>query len=100
MKHYDRRDLSPTYRGDVLFVDDSQMFKNYGEFLAEFKEWADFFHPNPVVYQVGYRADKTWWSALGAPVPQTMGHDLCRQTRQDCGVAWVDFTLRDVLPSD
>lgn len=100
VKHFDRRELPPRYRGDVLFVDDSQQFAGYRPFLAEFKEWADFFYPNPVIYQVGYRADRRWWSRLPAPVPQTIGADLCRQTRQECGVAWVDFTLREVLAVD
>lgn len=100
VKHFDRNDLPPSHRGDVIFVDDSQQFGSYASFLQEFKEWADFFYPSPVIYQIGYRADRPWWSALPAPIPQTMGRDLCRQTRQDCGIAWVDFTLREVLPSE
>ena len=98
LKHFRTADLPPSYRGDVVFVDDSQQFGNLESFLAEYKEFADFFHPNTVVYQIGYRADKAWWNQIPAPIPKTLGEKLAAQTRQDCGIVWVDFTLRDVLP--
>jgi hypothetical protein len=98
VKHFRVEDLPSTYRGDVVFVNDSQQFKNSEEFLAEFKEFAEFFYPNTVMFQVGYRADKSWWEAAAAPIPKTLGEQLAAQTRQPCGIIWVDFTLRDVLP--
>lgn len=93
-------DLPPAYRGDVVFVDDSQQFKTVDSFLAECKEFAEFFYPNTVLFQIGYRADKTWWSGVAAPIPKTLGERLAAQTRQDCGIVWVDFTLRDVVPAN
>jgi len=100
LKHFAISSMPPSYRGDVIFVDDSQIFPDYASFLAEMKDWADFFFPNPVLYQIGYRSDRPWWRQLPAPIPQTMGRDLALQTRQDVGIVWVDFTLRDVLPSN
>jgi len=100
LKHFAISSMPPTYRGDILFVDDSQIFPDYASFLAEMKQWADFFFPSPVAYQIGYQSDKPWWSRLAAPIPQTMGRDLAAQTRQDAGIVWVDFTLRDVLPTN
>ncbi len=98
IKHFRKEDLSPTYRGDIVFVDDSQQFDSLERFLAEYKEFADFFYPNTVMFQIGYHADKVWWKDVAAPIPKTMGEKLAAQTRQDCGVVWVDFTLRDILP--
>jgi hypothetical protein len=98
VKHFAINNLPPTYRGDVVFVDDSQQFKNREDFLAEYKQFADFFYPNTVMFQIGYPADKPWWSSSAAPVPKTLGELLASQARQDCGIVWVDFTLRDVLP--
>jgi hypothetical protein len=98
VKHFAIDNLPLKYRGDVVFVDDSQQFKSREHFLTEFGEFADFFYPNTVMYQIGYRADKPWWGAAGAPIPKTLGQQLAANTRQDCGIVWLDFTLRDVLP--
>ncbi len=100
VKHFREDNLPPTYRGDVVFVDDSQHFKTLESFLAEFKHFADFFYPNTVLFQIGYRADKPVWGAEAAPIPKTLGEKLAAQTRQECGIVWVDFTLRDVLPTE
>jgi hypothetical protein len=99
VKHFRKEDLPPTYRGDMVFVDDSQEFRSIESFLAEYKDFADLFFPNTVMFQVGYRADKTWWSNVAVPIPKTLGEKLAAQTRQECGIVWVDFTLRDVLPA-
>jgi hypothetical protein len=84
----------------VVFVDDSQKFRNREHFVTEFKNFADFFYPNMVMFQSGYRADKPWWGEVETLVTRTLGQELASQTRQDCGIVWVDFTLRDVLPVD
>ncbi len=100
LKHFRTADLPPTYRGDVVFVNDSQQFTGLDSFLKEYKEFADFFYPNTVLYQIGYRADKKWWGALETPIPKTLGEKLAAITRQECGIVWVDFSLRDVLPTE
>lgn len=112
LKHYDRNWLGQKYRGDIVFVDDSQCFNSvdgsvigpdgpYGwdvlGFLPAFKLFADHFYPNTVLFQIGYRSDRHWWSLLTPPVVQTLGERLAEQTRQGCGIIWVDFTLRDAL---
>ncbi len=100
LKHFRKEDLPPTYRGDIVFVDDSQQFTTLDAFLSEYKEFADFFYPNTVMYQIGYRADKSWWGGMKPPIPKSLGEKLAAQTRQDCGIVWVDFTLRDVVDVD
>jgi hypothetical protein len=100
VKHFRIDNLPPTYRGDVVFVDDSQQVSSLESFLAEYKDFADFFYPNTVMYQIGYRSDRVWWDTLAIPIPKTLGEKLAAQTRQDCGIVWVDFTLRDVLPTE
>ena len=100
VKHFRTADLPPTYRGDVVFVNDSQQFDGLDSFLKEYREFADFFYPNIVLYQVGYRADKKWWGMLEPPIPKSLGEKLAAGTRQECGIVWVDFSLRDVLPTE
>jgi hypothetical protein len=100
VKHFRTDNLPATYRGDVVFVDDSQQFDSLESFLAEYKQFSEFFYPNTVVFQIGYRADKKWWGSLAAPIPKTFGEQLAAGARQDCGIVWVDFSLRDVVPTE
>jgi hypothetical protein len=98
LKHWDRRWMPPTYKGDIIFVTDSQGFNQLDDMLEEFDNyWADYFYPNPVYYQYGYQSDKKWWENLENP-PKYIGDAITERIEQDCGFFWVDFTLRSVLP--
>ncbi len=97
IKHWDQRWLCPTYRGDIIFVDDSQIVKDMETLVTEFEAWGKFFKPNPVIFQIGYPSDKPWWSLLPVP-PKTLGQAIAARIGQTCGIIWVDFTLKDVLP--
>ncbi len=99
LKHFDQSSMPPAYRGDIVFVDDSQALGTVSNFLAEMKAWADRYHPNPVLYQIGYDSDESWWSAEPKPVPRSLGAKLRAVTRQPFGIAWVDFTLEQVVPT-
>ena len=98
LKHWDPRWMPPRHRGDILFVDDSQELAGLDAMREEFAAWGKAFAPNPVVFQVGYRSDRPWWGALADPVVD-IGRAVCARIAQDCGVAWVDFTLREVMPA-
>jgi len=98
LKHWNKNWMPPTYRGDIVFVDDSQIFPGMAAMIREFSEnWAPAFYPNLVIFQVGYKTDKPWWSKLCDP-PQTIGDAIRGKVRQDIGIIWVDFSLGDVLP--
>lgn len=99
LKHWDSSYLPPTYRGDIIFNDDSQGFRSLTAMVTEFKAWAAHFYPNPVHYQVGYSGDSKWWKKYTDP-PKTIGDAIIAAlpSDQQCGVFWVDFTLRDVFP--
>jgi hypothetical protein len=98
LKHWDRNWMPPEYRGDIVFVDDSQMLKDFNSMLDEFVSyWSDHFWPNTVFFQIGYPSDKPWWEKLDLP-PKSIGQAIAQNIKQECGVFWVDFTLLDVLP--
>lgn len=112
LKHYNIRYLPPTYRSDILFVNDSQGFGSpvgdvlgvYDEnlddvlgFIPEFKRFADAFPENEVLYQIGYASDATWYYTMGDPVVLSLGQRLAEVTKQNCGIIWVDFTLKDPM---
>jgi hypothetical protein len=99
LKHFDQSSMPPNYRGGIVFVDDSQEFATGAAYVAEMKAWADRYYPNPVMYQLGYATDKAWWSQEAKPIPRSLAGRLQTVTRQAWGIAWVDFTLRDVLPT-
>jgi hypothetical protein len=97
LKHWDPGWMPKTYRGDIVFVDDSQELKGLEAMLDEFQNlWADRFYPNSVFFQVGYNSDKPWWQKLDNP-PLTIGRAIARRVRQTCGIIWVDFSLREVF---
>lgn len=112
LKHYNIRYLPPTYRSDILFVNDSQGFGSaigdvlgvYDEnlddvlgFIPEFKRFADAFPDNDVLYQIGYAADETWFYTMDDPVVLSLGQRLAEVTGQNCGIIWVDFTIKDPM---
>jgi hypothetical protein len=98
LKHWDRNWMPPTYRGNLIFVSDSQIFKNMDDMIEEFVVyWANYFKPNMVFYQFGYRSDKPWWQKLNDP-PVDIGNTIAQNISQDCGIFWVDFTLKDLFP--
>ena len=98
LKHFWWTWMPPTYRGSIIFVNDSQGFGNLSRMVGEFEDWADRYYPNVVMYQYGYPADKKWWQRLSNP-PKDIGDAIAAVVDQDLGLFWVDFTLRDVFPS-
>ncbi len=100
LKHWDRRWMPPRYRGDIIFVDDSQMFRDLDHLQEEFtRYWAEYFHPNTVFFQIGYPRDRSIWGRLAHP-PRHIGLTIAQNISQECGIFWVDFTLKDVLEID
>ncbi len=101
LKHYNQEWMPPEYRGDILFVDDSQDFgwaNDPFEFMVnEFGEWAADFSPNPSAFQFGYPADQSWWSQLEDP-PKDIGQALIDNIPECHGIFWVDFTITQIFP--
>ncbi len=97
LKHWNRLWMPRTYRGDILFVSDSQQLHSWDKMLKEFSVyWAAYFYPNPVAFQVGYESDQHWWQKIPTP-PKDIGLALAKLVKQECSIFWVDFTLRAVI---
>jgi len=97
LKHWDRNWMPLNYRGDILFISDSQILDDFRAMHKEFVDyWADYFCPNMVGYQIGYDSDRRWWSKLEVP-PQDIGIAIARDIEQKCCMFWVDFTLKDIF---
>jgi hypothetical protein len=101
LKHYSKSWMPPSYRGEIIFVDDSQDFTFWSNpFLAmisEFSDWGAKFSPNKVAFQYGYPNDRIWWSTLTDP-PREIGNALINNITNCYGLFWVDFTITEVFP--
>ena len=97
VKHWDCNWL-PSGMDGLIYVDDWQYFKSKKDAVNVFSGWAKKFAPYPVMFQIGYGADKWIWNTFTNPA-QEFGQlivDGC-YTGNDVGVIWVDFTLDEVI---
>lgn len=101
LKHYSQSWMPPDYRGDIMFVDDSQDFNfssnPFNTMVNEFKSWGNKFAPNKVAFQYGYPKDSTWWKNFSDPV-KIIGNALLNNIPNCYGLFWVDFTITKVFP--
>ncbi|MBP5551780.1 MAG: hypothetical protein J6X41_00175 [Spirochaetales bacterium] len=97
VKHWMQRQL-PTKMEGLIYVNDSQQFEDMNHVINEFTEWASYYAPQPVMFQIGYNADKPIWNAYTNPAKE-FGQaivDRCN-SGNDVGIIWVDFTLSQVI---
>ncbi|MBI4648445.1 MAG: T9SS type A sorting domain-containing protein [Bacteroidia bacterium] len=97
LKHYSKNWMPSVYRGEILFVDDSQDFPSLNSMVSEFFDWGTFFSSNKVAFQYGYPIDDPWWSQYADPM-LTIGNALKGDIENCYGLFWVDFTICDVFP--
>lgn len=101
LKHYSPSWMPPAYRGNIIFIDDSQDF-NFSSnplnaMISEFKLWGQKFYPNKVGFQYGYAIDSVWWKKYSDPV-KTIGDALLSNIPNCKGLFWVDFTINKIYP--
>ena len=81
----------------MVFVNDSQGFHgSLDRMKKEFKEWAKAYPNNPVLFQIGYNADKTIWKNDPIDVAKTIA-DNASEHNNKIGIIWVDFTMKEAL---
>ncbi len=98
-KHWLISKMPPTFRNDIVFIDDSQIFDKMDDMINEFVDWANAFAPAKVGFQYGYDSDKKWWKNLSNP-PKDIGNAILKRTTNTAGLYWVDFTAYDIWPED
>lgn len=94
LKHWEESYMPPSYRGDIIFVNDHQEMESLWRLKEYFHTWARDYPDNIVLYQGGYPEDYTWWGALSNP-PKDIGDALAEviNPNQEMGMIWVDFSL-------
>ena len=97
-KHWDGGWMPPTYRSDIIFVNDSPYFDSLDKMKSFFTAWAERYYPNAVMFQIGYPADYDVWGKLENPKGE-LGTILAEDVADDqhVGIIWVDFSLRTAM---
>ena len=97
VKHWDSAWLPDPIDG-LIYVNDSQQFRSLEQMQEEFSSWAFAFEPCPVMFQIGYQADKRVWGKMENPAEE-LGKALQSQCMygNDLGIIWVDFSLKEVM---
>jgi len=81
----------------MIFVNDSQGFHgSLDKMKEEFKEWAKTYSNNPVIFQIGYKADKDIWKNNPIEVAKEIANNISERNNK-IGIIWVDFTMKDAL---
>ncbi len=96
LKHWKVEKMPPHYRGDIVFVSDSQKFNNIDELMDDFIKWAKTFYPNKVAFQIGYPKDEIWWGKFKNPIKE-IGETIFRNIPNTTGIFWVDFSLKKIV---
>ena len=97
VKHWMQRQL-PSKMDGLIYVNDSQQFDSMDHVLREFSDWASYYAPQPVMFQIGYNADTWIWNTYENPAKE-FGQaivDACHSAN-DVGIIWVDMTLSKVI---
>jgi hypothetical protein len=97
LKHWISSKMPTTYRGDILFIDDSEDNGSYTNFLSEFSTWSKHFSAGKVGYQIGYPSDQAWWSKISSPY-STIANKLFANNLNCQAVYWVDFSIKTIFP--
>lgn len=100
VKHWDKEWLPSRMEG-LIYVNDSQQFDSMDEVIDDFSDWAAYYAPQPVMFQIGYSADKWIWN--GTPYKTNPAKlygqaivDACK-SGNSVGIIWVDMTLGQVI---
>lgn len=99
LKHWEIDKMPPNAREDIVFIDDSQMFNDMNEMIAEFILWGKAFEPSDVGFQYGYNQDKSWWQNYQNP-SKTIGDEIIEKIPNAKSLFWVDFTILEVFPQN
>jgi len=96
-KHWKTSFMPPKYRDGMIFVNDSQGFHgSLDRMKKEFKEWAIAYKNSPVIFQIGYKADRSIWKKDPIKVAKTIANTVS-QYNSKVGIVWVDFTMKEAL---
>jgi len=97
VKHWETSYMPPNYRDGMIFVNDSQGFHgSIDKMKKEFKEWARMYSNNPVMFQIGYNADKSIWKNSPIEVAKSI-YESASEYNEQIGIIWVDFTMKIAL---
>ncbi len=99
IKHWLGSKMPPSYRRNLVFINNSQRFSSLAHMQRIFEQWGKVFFPAAVGFQFGYPADRFWWKRLGDPALD-IGRALLSRIPNTSDLIWVDFTMEEIWRSD
>jgi hypothetical protein len=96
IKHWKENFMPSSYREGLIFVDDSQGLHSMENAKKEFSTWAKKFKGNPVMFQIGYKDDKSLWERDPVKFANEI-KDAVMEKNDQVGIIWVDFTMKQAL---
>lgn len=105
IKHFDLTHMPTLQASGLVYIDDSQGFSSLGSstpsqqdtMMHDFTAWGQRFSSSEVYFQIGYEADRSWWSHYSDPV-KTITQTILDSIPNCKGVYWVDDTITDLYP--
>ena len=88
--------MPDNYREGMIFVDDSQELQTISSAKSEFRAWAKKFSGNPVMFQIGYPADRNLWGDSPINFAKAIINEVT-QYNNHVGIIWVDFSMKEAL---
>ena len=95
-KHWDPAFMPESYIDGMVYVDDSQGLESVGNAKSEFRYWAKKFSKNPVMFQIGYAADRNLWGSSPINFAKAISDEVTKYN-EHVGIIWVDFTMKEAL---
>ena len=95
-KHWDPKFMPESYIEGMIYIDDSQELGSLSGAKSEFRAWAKKFPNNPVMFQIGYAADRNLWGNSPVDFAKAISEEVT-QYNNHVGIIWVDFTMKEAL---
>ena len=95
-KHWDPKFMPESYIEGMVYVDDSQGLESMSNARSEFRYWAKKFSKNPVMFQIGYAADRKLWGNSPIDFAKAISEEVTKYN-EHVGIIWVDFTMKEAL---
>ncbi len=93
LKHWRDYYMPPSYRDHMIYISDSQDFSSLDKIKSEMNDWAKTFKGTPVMFQIGYDADKSIWQNDPIGFAKSIA-DAASSYNDQIGIIWVDFTMK------
>ncbi|OUM62967.1 hypothetical protein PIROE2DRAFT_10595 [Piromyces sp. E2] len=96
VKHWDASFMPKNYTNSIILVNTSQSFTSRNNMINIFNSWAKTFNNNKVMFEIGFKSDKTIWKNDPIGVAKSIVSSVSQYNKQ-IGIIWTEFTMKDLV---